>query len=101
MALLAAATNLYVARAQQEIEAVDFLVTSDYTNITDAEHHFVARVYDPMAIETARAEIEKVEASFMIISGIIEKEPAEWNPEWSYHLLPEVGCSWAWFQCHY
>ena len=87
---LAATATLPVVRAQEEIEAVDFLVTSKYTDIEDEEHHFVARIYDPDAIATARAELEKEEAPFMIISGIIEKESVEWNPGWSYHFNPEV-----------
>ena len=73
------------------VEAVDFLVTTDYTNITDPSHHFVARIVRESAIATARAEILKEEPPFMIISGIIQKETADWNPEWSFHLRPVVS----------
>ena len=90
LTVLAAAATLPAAQAQEEIEAVDFLVTSKYTDIDDEEHHFVARIYDPVAITTARAELEKADPPFMIISGLIEKEPVEWNPGWSYHFSPEV-----------
>ena len=46
-------------------------------------------ITDPDAIATARAEIEKVDG-WMIISGTILNETAEWNPDWSFHLIPET-----------
>eukprot|EP00529_Nitzschia_sp_RCC80_P027663 CAMPEP_0113453542 /NCGR_PEP_ID=MMETSP0014_2-20120614/7408_1 /TAXON_ID=2857 /ORGANISM="Nitzschia sp." /LENGTH=251 /DNA_ID=CAMNT_0000344933 /DNA_START=127 /DNA_END=882 /DNA_ORIENTATION=+ /assembly_acc=CAM_ASM_000159 len=72
----------------QEIEAVDFLVTTDYTNSTDEDQHFIARIYDPEIIAIARGEIEKVEPPFMIIAGTIVKETADWNPDWSFYIDP-------------
>ena len=90
LVFLTATVVFPTVHSQEEIEAVDFLVTSKYTDIADEEHHFVARIYDPAAIATARAELEKEEPPFMIISGIIEKEEVEWNPGWSYHFNPEV-----------
>lgn len=74
----------------QEIEAVDFLVTSDYTNATNEDQHFIARIYDPEIIAIARGEIEKVEPPFMIIAGTIVKETAEWNPDWSFYIDPST-----------
>ena len=72
----------------QEIEAVDFLVTTDYTNSTNEDQHFIARIYDPEIIAIARGEIEKVEPPFLIIAGTIVKETADWNPDWSFYIDP-------------
>jgi hypothetical protein len=68
---------------------VDFLVTSDFTNPLNTAEHFVARLVNKTGIAVARAELNKT-SDFRIISGIIEKEPAGWNPGWSYHLIPET-----------
>jgi hypothetical protein len=72
---------------------VDFLVTSDSTNPDNTAEHFVARIVDEDAIAIARAEIEKDESSggsWQIISGTIEKTKADWNPDWSFHLIPDT-----------
>ena len=67
----------------------DFLVTTDSTNITNVDQYFVARITSPESIAIARSEIEK-EEGWKIISGIISNETAEWNPEWSFHLIPDT-----------
>jgi len=78
------------AFAQSAIEAVEFLVTSDSTNIEDTSQHFIVRIYEADAISQARAEVEKTEGPWKIISGVVEKEAVEWNPGWSFHILPET-----------
>ena len=76
--------------------AVDFLVTSDNTNPDNTAEHYVARIVNEDAIATARAEIEKGEGlgdvvgGWQIISGTIAKTTADWNPDWSFHLIPET-----------
>jgi hypothetical protein len=71
------------------VDYADFLVTSDRNNILNTGEHFVARIIDPAMIAEARAELEK-ESGFKIISGFIEKTPADWNPGWSYHFTPDT-----------
>jgi hypothetical protein len=68
--------------------AVDFLVTSDYSNVNDTSQHFVARIIDDAMIAVARRELNQTE-DFRIIAGDIVKSPVDWNPGWSYHLSPE------------
>jgi hypothetical protein len=76
--------------AQEAIEAVDFLVTTMNSNLTNTSEQFVARIYDPVAIAMARTEIEKEEPPYMIIGGTIVKEPVWWNPMFSYHIDPST-----------
>jgi hypothetical protein len=83
-----AQTTTYVSG--QVIEAVDFLVTTDFTNATNEDQHFIARIYDPTMIAMARAEIEKLDPPFMIIAGTIVNESADWNPDWSFHIDPST-----------
>jgi hypothetical protein len=71
------------------VDYADFLVTSDRSNIMKTAEHFVARILDPAMITEARAELVK-ESGFKIISGTIEKTAVDWNPGWSYHLLPDT-----------
>ena len=85
----AAAILLFCFGAFREAAAADFLVTTDFINISNTEHHFVARILDENVIEVARNEVGKNE-SWMIISGTINKTAVDWNPGWSYHLIPET-----------
>jgi hypothetical protein len=68
---------------------VDFLLTTEATNISNTAQHFIARITDPVSIATARAELNKTE-EFKIISGIINASAVEWNPGWSFHILPDT-----------
>ncbi|KAL3922840.1 MAG: hypothetical protein SGARI_006357, partial [Bacillariaceae sp.] len=67
---------------EEEDEWVDFLVLDRAVNET-----FVARMFNPIVIDIARGELEK-EDGYMIVAGTIAKEPAEWNPGWSFHMMP-------------
>ena len=66
----------------EEDEWVDFLVLDRAVNQT-----FVARMTNPIVIDIARGELEK-DDGFMIVAGTIVKKPAEWNPGWSFHMMP-------------
>jgi hypothetical protein len=68
---------------------VDFVVTSNDADPEDVSQHYVARIVHAASIAQARKELNKTE-NFMIISGIIEKTPVDWNPGWSYHLIPNT-----------
>ena len=68
---------------------VDFLVTSANHNLSDTSQHFVARITDEAAANTARNELNKT-SSWMIISGIIQNTTVDWNPGWSYHIQPDT-----------
>lgn len=70
-------------------EHVDFLVTTQSTNISNTAQHFVARITDPMVIATARAELNKMDG-FQIISGTINATAVAWNPGWTYHIEPDT-----------
>ena len=75
--------------AHAEAEQVDFLVTTDSANPDNTDNHFVARLVQKVAIEDARAELNKT-SGFRIIAGTVDKSPAAWNPGWSFHLTPET-----------
>jgi hypothetical protein len=78
--------------------AVDFLVTSDNTNPDNTDEYFVARIVNEAAIAIARAEILKGTAGgWQVISGTIEKSRADWNPNWSFHFIPETVFFGDWF----
>jgi hypothetical protein len=78
-----------LAAQAQSVDYADFLVTSDRSDIMNTAEHFVARIIDPATIAQARAELVK-EEGFKIIAGTIEKTAVDWNPGWSYHLLPDT-----------
>ena len=66
---------------------VDFLATSERTNVNNTDQHYVVRIVDPDAIATARAELEKPDG-YQIVAGTINTTAVEWNPGWSYHVVP-------------
>ena len=68
---------------------VDFLVTSRSSDPNNKEYYFVSRIVQEQSIADARAELSKT-SGFRIISGTISKTPVEWNPGWSFHLIPET-----------
>lgn len=55
---------------------------------TEAERTFVIELTDPAKIHQARDAIRDPENHPHSVLGIIVKEPAAYNPPWSYHLDP-------------
>jgi len=80
---------LLVAAVASAADYVDFLVTTQSSNVSNTAQHFVARITEPQAIADARAELNKTE-EFKIISGTINATAVEWNPGWSFHLIPDT-----------
>ena len=51
---------------------------------------FIIQLNDPQKIEHARRILSGVERRRVHVQGIIVKEKAEYNPDWSYHLAPST-----------
>jgi hypothetical protein len=67
----------------------DFVVTSDRTNLADVSLHYIVRITDPTTIELARKEVNK-QSGYSIVSGTIQKQPAVWNPNWTFFVRPST-----------
>jgi hypothetical protein len=57
---------------------------------TLAEGRFVIALDNPKTIEQARAAITDPDNNPSSVMGILSKEPAPYNPPWSYHLEPST-----------
>ncbi len=62
-----------------------------YFRFTDIEEkpRFVIKLVEPEKIEHARRILRGEETSRIHVQGTVVKEPAGYNPGWSYHLAPE------------
>ncbi|MGB7290933.1 MAG: hypothetical protein WBD99_02005 [Thermodesulfobacteriota bacterium] len=49
---------------------------------------FLFKLTDPRKIQKARDILSGKETNMIHVKGIIIKEPADYNPRWSYHLDP-------------
>jgi hypothetical protein len=76
-----------IAPTLKALTHVDFVATSDRNNITNTDLHFVVRITNLLTIATARGELTKT-AGFLIVSGTVVKQHADWNPNWSFYLAP-------------
>jgi hypothetical protein len=56
---------------------------------TDGKPRFIIQLVEPRKIEHARRIWRGEERSRVHVQGTIMKEPAIYNPGWSYHLAPE------------
>ncbi len=56
---------------------------------TDGKLLFVIKLVEPSKIEHARRILRGEETSRVHVQGTIVKKPAQYNPDWSYHLEPE------------
>jgi hypothetical protein len=56
---------------------------------TDGQARFVIELIEPCKIEHARRILRGEEPSRVHVQGTIVKEPAAYNPGWSYHLAPQ------------
>ena len=57
--------------------------------MTDGQSKFVIKLVDPGKIEHARRILRGEETHRVHVQGQIVKEPANYNPGWSFHLKPE------------
>jgi len=84
--LLLLSLSLPFAAAAEE-SYINFLATSERTNVSNTDQHYVVRIVDPDTIWTARAELEKLNG-YQIVAGTINTTAVEWNPGWSFHVVP-------------
>ena len=54
----------------------------------ERDQRFVIELRDPERIAAARAELTKLVDDRLGVMGQIVKQPADYNPDWSYHLHP-------------
>ena len=63
---------------------------------TDGQPRFVIQLVESSKIDHARRILRGEERTRVHVQGTVVKEPAVYNPGWSYHLAPEsAGLAFA------
>ena len=82
------ATMIPVVQAAEGTEMTSSPAYFRFTD-TDGQPRFVIQLCDPDKITHARRILCREERSRIHVRGTVVKQPADYNPGWSYHLDPE------------